>query len=228
MRALAVVLVALAGLLVVADRVAVVIAQGRVADGIARQGQLPGAPDVEIAGFPFLSQVVAGNYDEVRISFDADDLGRPGTRADVTLRGVQVPLSSALTGSVQQVPVAAIDGTATLSYDLLSTEFGSGTTLTPDGDGLRIATTVELLGRQVDLTASGLIELDDGDLVIDVREATGAGVDLPAGTVERLSEALDLRYRLPDLPYGLELTGVAPTPDGVDVAVAASETVIGT
>ena len=88
---------------------------------LAAKGGLAGTPEVDITGFPFLTQAVAGRYDDVRISLTADELGQPeGTRADVALRGVQVPLSSVLSGSVQEVPVDRIDGTATLSYELLA------------------------------------------------------------------------------------------------------------
>jgi hypothetical protein len=170
---------------------------------------------------------VAGRYDDVRISLTAEQLGQPeGTRADVALRGVRVPLSAVLSGSVQQVPVDRIDGTATLSYELLSGELGSDTTLEPEGDGLRITRTVELLGRQIPLTAVGTVALDGSTLVIDVDRAAGAGVELPGFLVEQASDLLDLRYDIPALPFGLQLTGVSPDSDGVDVRVEAADTVL--
>ncbi len=121
MRALLIVVVVLLGLAVLADRIAVGVAEDRVATELAAAGGLAGTPEVEIAGFPFLTQAIAGSYDEVHISLTADELGQPeGTRADVVLHGVQVPLSNVLSGSVSEVPVDRIDGTATLSYALLS------------------------------------------------------------------------------------------------------------
>lgn len=227
MKALVVTLLLLLGLLVVADRVGVAVAEDRVAAVIAERGQLAGAPDVDIGGFPFLTQAVGGEYEQVQIALTADDLGQPaGTRADVTLRGVQVPLPDVLTGSVAEVPVGRIDGVATLSYELLSQQLGAGTTLRPEGDGLRITRTVELAGVQVPLTATGTVVLAGDELVVQVAEASGAGVDLPDFLVERAADALDLRYRIDPLPFGLELTGVAPGEDGVDLAVAATDTVL--
>ena len=44
--------------------------------------------------------------------------------------------------------------------------------------------------------------------------------------VTRAGQALDLRYRVPALPFGLHLTGVRPTPDGVVVDVAGTDTVL--
>jgi LmeA-like phospholipid-binding len=227
-RALLVLVVVLGVLFVLADRVGVSVAEDRVADRIAERGGLPGPPEVDITGFPFLTQAVSGRYDDVRIALTAEDLGQPeGTSADVALRGVHVPLSDVLDGSVQQVPVDRIDGTATLSYALLSAQLGGDTHLEREGNGLRITRTVELLGQEVPLTASGEVALDGSDLVLDVDEATGAGVELPGVVVDRASDLLDLRYTVPPLPFGLQLTGVRPADDGVVVDVAATRTVIG-
>jgi hypothetical protein len=227
MRALLVVALLLIGLVLVADRVAVGFAEGRVAEQVAEKGGLAGTPEVDIDGFPFLTQAVGGRYDEVRISLTADQLGQPeGTSADVVLRGVEVPLSSVLAGSVQEVPVERIDGTATLSYALLSAELGSGTELEREGDGLRITRTLEVLGQQVRLTATGQVALDGNDLVVDVEEASGAGVDVPGFLLDRATDLLDLRYPVPALPFGLQLTGVRPAADGVDIRVEATDTVL--
>jgi hypothetical protein len=227
-KALVVLLLLLLGTAFVVDRVAVGIAEDRVGQELAAQGGLQGAPEVDITGFPFLTQALAGRYDDVRISLSADQLGQPeGTRADVALRGVHVPLSSVLSGSVQQVPIDRVDGTATLSYDLLSAQLGGDTTLRREGEGLRITRTVELLGQTIPLTAAGTVALDGNVLVLDVENATGAGVDVPRILVDQVADLLDLRYTVPALPFGLRLTSVTPADDGVVVGLEATEAVIG-
>src|SRR3954454_5463429 len=126
-RALAVVAVLLLGLAVLVDRVAVGVAEGKVASELATRGDLHGTPEVDITGFPFLTQAIGGRYDDVRISLTADELGQPdGTRADIALHGVHVPLSAVVSGSPAEVPVDRIDGSATLSYALLSARLGQG------------------------------------------------------------------------------------------------------
>jgi hypothetical protein len=228
MRALLVVLLLLAGLAVGADRVAVGIAEDKVAEQLAAKGGLAGTPTVDIAGFPFLTQAVAGRYDDVRISLTAEQLGQPaGTRADIALHGVHVPLSSVVSGSVEKVPVDRVDGTATLSYALLSAQLGGDTTLRREGDGLRITKTVEVLGQTLPLTAVGTVSLDGNQLVVDVEKAAGAGVDVPGFLVSRVSDLLDLRYDIPALPFGLQLTGVEPADDGVHVRLEAEDAVLG-
>ena len=228
MKVVLVVVAVLLGLALLVDRVAVGIAEDRVGQELATKGGLQGTPEVDITGFPFLTQALGGRYDEVRISLTAAQLGQPeGTRADVALHGVEVPLSAVLAGSVREVPVERVDGTATLSYELLATGLGADTTLAREGDGLRITRTVELLGQTVPLTAVGQATLDGSEVVIDVEQAAGAGVELPGFLVGRASDLLDLRYAVPALPFGLRLTRVTPADDGLVVGLEAVDTVVG-
>nr|WP_243850660.1 DUF2993 domain-containing protein [Modestobacter marinus] len=209
------------------DRVGVSVAEGQVADQLAARGELAGTPEVDITGFPFLTQAVSGRYDEVRISLTAEQLGEPaGTRADVSLFGVQVPLSDVVSGSVVAIPVEQVDGTATLAYALLARELGGDTQLAPDGDRLRIERTLDLAGLMVPVTALGTVTLDGRDLVVDVDDASAAGVDVPGFVLDRAVDVLDFRYPVPELPFGLELTGVDPQDDGVHVRVRATDTVL--
>ncbi len=221
--ALLIALLLVAGL--VADPIAEGVAEERVAAALRDGGDLAGTPEVDVTGWPFLTQAVSGTYDDVRIALTAEDLGRPGTRADVVLRGVHVPLSDVLSGSVQEVPVDRIDGTATLSYALLSQELGADTVLRREGDGLRVTRTVELLGYTVPLTAVGRLSLDGQDVVVDVDRAEAAGVDAPGFVVDRAEGLLDLRYPV-ELPFGLRLTGVRPADAGVVVTAEATDTVL--
>jgi LmeA-like phospholipid-binding len=84
------VVVALLGVALTADRVAVI----RVQDRIARQVQERGfsaRPHVTIAGFPFLAQVAAGRLDTVVIRAAGKNLGPVQVkRLDLTLHGIRV------------------------------------------------------------------------------------------------------------------------------------------
>lgn len=227
MKVFAMLFALLLGIVVAADRIGVSVTEDRVAARIAERAELAGVPEVEITGIPFLDQAVAGRYEEVRIRLTAEQLGQPaGTRADVSLYGVRVPLSDVLSGSVQDIPVDRVDGTATLSYELLARELSGDPTLAPEGDGLQITRTLEVLGFELPLTATGTVRLDDGDLVVDVDDATAAGVDVPGFVLDRAADLLDFRYPVPALPFGLQLTSVHPGPDGVDVRFEADDTVI--
>jgi hypothetical protein len=225
--ALVVLLVVVVGLLVVVDRVGVGIAEDPVDEQIAQRGGLTSPPAVDIAGFPFLTQALAGDYRDVRLQLTAEELGQPaGTRADVSLRGVHVPLSDVVSGSVRQIPVDRVDGTATLSYALLAQQLGGDTTLTPEGNGIRVTKRVEVLGFDLPLTATGTVALEGSDVVIVVGQASAGSVDVPGAVLDRAADLLDLRYPVPALPFGLQLTGVAPGADGVDVQVQATDAVL--
>jgi hypothetical protein len=225
--ALVVLLALVLGVLVVVDRVGVRVAEGRVAEQLAARGGLTGTPEVDITGFPFLTQALSGRYSDVRIHLTAEQLGQPaGTRADVSLQGVHVPLSDALSGSVQQIPVDRVDGTATLSYALLAEQLGGDTTLAQDGDGIRLTKSVEVLGFDFPLTATGTVALDGQDVVVDVTDASAGAVDVPSFALDTAEDLLDFTYRVPALPFGLELTSVRPAADGIDVRVAARDTVL--
>lgn len=227
MKVLVVLLLLLLGATVVADRVGEGIAEDRVATQVAARGGLAGTPDVDITGFPFLTQALGGRYEDVRVSLTAEQLGQPaGTAADVSLRGVHLPLGDALSGAVAEVPVDRVDGTATLSYALLAAQVGGDTTLAAEGDALRVTRTVQLLGVTVPLTATGTLGLDGGDVVVDVAEAEAAGVGVPDLVVDRAADLLDIRYTVPALPFGLQVTGVRPAADGVQVVVEATDTVL--
>lgn len=227
MKVLLVAVAVLLGLLVVADRTVEGWAEKYVAGLLVEQAGLAAPPKIEAHGFPFLTQAIRGRYDEARISLTAEQLGQPeGTGADVVLRGVQVPLSDVFAGAVEEIPVDRIDGTATLSYALLSEQLGADTELTRAGDGLRITRTVELLGQSVRLTATGRLTLEGDDLVADVQEVSGEGVEITGPLLDRAVDFLDLRYTVPALPFGLRLTGVTPAADGVVVDVEAADVVL--
>jgi LmeA-like phospholipid-binding len=224
---LLVLLVPLAVVLVVADRVGVRIAEKAVATQIEHRGALSGRPDVQIEGVPFLTQALRGRYDDVRVRLTAAELDQPeGTSADVSLRGVHVPLSKVVGGSVSEVPVDRVDGTASLSYSLLSSRLGADTKLSWTGSTLRITRTVQVLGYSVPLTADGAVRLDGQHLRIDVSNVQADGASVPSSVVRRASSLLDLSYAVPKLPFGLTLTGVHPGPDGVQVTVDAHDTVL--
>lgn len=81
--------VALLAALLVADRVAVIRVQGRIAAHVGDWG-FPAGPQVRIAGFPFLTQMAARRLSRVVICAAGKKLGPVQVkRLDVTLYGVR-------------------------------------------------------------------------------------------------------------------------------------------
>ena len=81
---LLIIVVVLAGLLVVVDRVAVHLADNEFATQIQKQG-FTTKPSVSIQGFPFLTQVAARDFKDVRITANGEKAG-PVTIDDTTPR----------------------------------------------------------------------------------------------------------------------------------------------
>jgi hypothetical protein len=70
------------------------------------------------------------------------------------------------------------------------------------------------------------VSLEGNDLVVDVEKASGVGIEVPGFLLSQAANLLDLRYPVPELPFGLQLTRVRPGADGVDIRVEATDTVL--
>src|SRR4051812_42784911 len=119
MRRLIAIGVVLVALFVLADRLTLLYAENRIADELKSTEGLASTPDVNVRGFPFLTQVVAGDYSdiEVVISDYAPAHAIAFDRIDVHLHDAHLPMSDALAGNADRVPVRHVDGTAVIGYD---------------------------------------------------------------------------------------------------------------
>lgn len=227
MKRLAVVLVVLAGLLAVADRVAASVAARAVADQVVASTALTSA-EVEIGGFPFLTQALGGRYDSVSVT-GRDVVAGELTlnRLDATLTGVEVPLSEVLSGSVSEVPVSSVRAVALVGYDELGRHSGDRRlTVAPEGDRLRVTGTVTVLGRSQSASALSSVRVEGGALVVTAESWSVDGAAAPAAVSRALAGRFDLRIPVTGLPYGLQVSAVRVTPEGVAVTATAGATVL--
>ena len=228
MRRLSITLLVLLAVLLVADRGGAAVASRVIASQVQDAGGLPSTPDVDIEGFPFLTQVLAGRYERVRV--EATDVPGEDVRLatlDATLRGVRLPLSKVLSGSVGDVPVDAVEARALVSYDQLSERAGaSRRVVTPSGDQVRVAGAVDVLGETLSAVAISRVELLEGDIVVTA-EMFEVGNETADRLVTRaLRGRLDFRVPVGTLPYGLGLTGVEVRPEGVVVLASSTDAVL--
>ncbi|AYJ48526.1 DUF2993 domain-containing protein [Rhodococcus sp. P1Y] len=111
MRKLIIGLVSLVALALLVDFGAAAYSEYRVSRAIRDGGDLSSDPQVIIHGFPFLPQAADGKYQNVEIR--AQDVPNDyvgSTTIEANLRGVAVPLSDLVGGSVEAVPVDELDG----------------------------------------------------------------------------------------------------------------------
>jgi LmeA-like phospholipid-binding len=209
-RRLVIVLVVLLALLAVADRVGVIVAQSVLAGQVKDQLALDQTPDVTIRGIPFLTQAIGGKYKDVRVTLPGVDAGAvKNVAVDARLQGVRLPLSDALRRQVDQVPVDRISGTLTIRYDELARASGiSGLRITRDGDALKLSGSVRVLGRTVDASAVGRVEVNGNDLAINAERAEVAGVPVPQPVLDAAARLLSFRVSPRNLPLSLRITSV--------------------
>ncbi len=226
MRALMIAVLVLLGLAVAADRVLVVLTEDQLASAIQSEGQLPAEPDISIEGFPFLTQAINGRYDSVRVGVDVEALGLPpGATADIRLVGAQVPLSSVFSGSISSVPVEKVLGTVTFPFDYIGEQLG-GATVTRDGSGLRVETTVSLFAQDFQVAATVELALVGREVALTASNVEGFGADLPDEVTAVVLDLLDLSLPVPELPFGLVFTGIQVVGDGMRVVAEGNDIVL--
>jgi hypothetical protein len=227
-RRLLVVLVVLLALVAVADRVGVVVADRVLASQVQDQLELDTTPDVSIRGIPFLTQAVRGRYGDVRVQLPDVDAGSlQNIAVDARLQGVRVPLSDAIHRQVDQVPVDRISGTLDIRYDELARASGiSGLTITRDGESLRLAGSVRVLGRQLNASAVGRVEVRGNDLAINAEQAEVAGVPVPPAALDAAARLLSFKVSPTNLPLSLRVTSVDIGDDALFVSAVSDDVVL--
>jgi hypothetical protein len=117
MRKLIVSLLILVALLAVADRVGVWAAQRDVAKRLQASAQLSTAPTVEIHGFPFLTQLIGGDYHDVDIRMTG--LHGGGLRIDrlsVHVQGAHVSIGDVLSQNRSRIRIDHASAELRLTY----------------------------------------------------------------------------------------------------------------
>lgn len=222
---LLVVVVVLVVGLVVADRYAASYAERTVAAKLTGTGPFTAAPQVDIEGSPFLTQAAGGDYRHVTVDGSGLTLGTlHDVRFHADLRGVHVPLSDVLSGSVHDVPVDRAEGTVVISYAEFARQTGvTGLTVTEKAGRLTVRAPVEVkvsfFHKTFDVEADGTVAAKGNDLALSVAHIRVAGISLPGFAVSYISDYLNRRVTLPTLPYGLQLRSVAAADDGLHVTV---------
>ena len=232
MKSLLLTLLLALGLLVVADRVGVALAERALA---AQAKGSSGARDVsvDIVGFPFLTQALRGRYDDVALDATEVPVGqRRLARLQVRMRDVELPLTDALSGDVAQVPVGGITGSALLGYDTVEDavadrDAAARVELEPGDEApLRVTGSVRFLGRTLQAAAQSDVRLDGRRLVVRGRRYEVAGPVVDGALNRLLRDRLDVSFTLPRLPYGLKPTGVEARPEGLRVGLESGPTVL--
>src|SRR5580704_2540310 len=139
MRKFLIVLGILVVLLVVLDRASLLIAERQIGSRVQSAYHLPQRPGVSVHGFPFLTQVISGQYQEIDVSIKSASAGGVQLH-DIQARftGVHASLGLLLGQGSGSVTAAHATGTALLSYAQVQQRLPRGITLAADGSSLRV------------------------------------------------------------------------------------------
>ncbi len=233
-------LLAVTAFLVLGDRWAVLYAEHRAADALKDRMGLAAAPEVEIGGFPFLTQLADKRLESVRITVP-DVAADRVSLARVTATARDVRLDADGLTAVRGAAVPALDGDVLLSFSDLNRELGvSQVEFTGQGrDRIRADGTLPVAGHDLRLRAEARIRRDGdrgigtdiGGMRLDIgklatyRPGTGAsqGLHLTRETASRLAKETDKAKALLSVPSVVRRLGIpdsavstapyAPTPN---------------
>ena len=219
MRKLLIALVVLVVLFVAIDRIGVVLAEDQIASRIATAYNLPTDPGVSITGFPFLTQVVTGNYQQIGVT--ADEIQANGVTLhdlNVHLTGVHATLSQILGSGSSTVTADRAAGSALVDFATVNQRLPHGFRVTSGGQNLTVSGTVDYHGLQVPV--SGTVNLS---VSADGITVTPQNVTIPGGISLPVADLSQLRFVVPlsNLPLHLHLTSVRVTPGGLRISAAA-------
>ncbi|MCA1782874.1 MAG: LmeA family phospholipid-binding protein [Dermatophilaceae bacterium] len=121
-----------------------------------------------------------------------------------------------------------LDLVATLPFETTAEQIGDGIELYPDGELTGLRRTVEILGRQVPIEATGRVRAVDGQLVIEPET-----VDLGSFEwLDRVASAavrtfVTIRHTVTGIPDGMRLDDVEVHQDGFRVELSGTDVRIG-
>lgn len=230
----AIIVVVLFGLLAIADRVTAAAAESAVAKRIATQSPFAGSgvkPHVSINGFPFLTQAIAGRYNDIEVSGNAltiDDVA--GVNLEAHMHGVHVPLSNAINRRVNSLPIDRVDASATVPYSEAAKRTGINGLQLSDNNGtlhVTLSTSLAPLGS-LTAAADADVHVNGNHVSFSVRQIIVNGQPVPQALAGQLQQLMDGALTLPTLPYHLGVTGVTTTPSGIQATASADHIVVET
>jgi hypothetical protein len=218
MRTLLVTLLVLAAAAVGGDRVAEHVAAGRAEDRLAAHGVTD--PQVEVAGFPFLTQLLSRRFGDVSMTGSAVEVnGTHAERVQVRATDVDVPASGDATAGT-------VRATLLVSYQEVLDRAGlRGLRMSPAGGGdVRLRGSVEVLGSTVDVTTVGTVRAHGARIEVVPQSFELADGGSVSGSLKSLLvDRFGISYTFRSLPDGVSVRRVAAGPEGFLVTLVGTD-----
>lgn len=214
--AILIVLALLVAALVIADRVAENVASNVIAQQVRTQLHLAQRPRVNIDGFPFLTQVASGDYQEIDVSIPSvTALAATVDDVAATARGVHARPFLGSAAGVRSASASSVDLSGRVP--LSSLPLPPGFTATASGSKLRVSGSISALGFSVPVTATEQITLKGSTVSFrptDIQaRAGGSKVDVSGTAAKQLTLSVDLS----GLPFHVRVTRLSVRPSGLGV-----------
>jgi LmeA-like phospholipid-binding len=220
MRKLLIGVAALAVLLVAADRISVAVAENQISERLSSAYGLPQRPGVSITGFPFLTQVAAGDYRQIDVSASQVPAGGATLHdLNVRLTGVHATVSQVLGSGSSIVTAERAAGWAMLGFGTVDRRLPGGFQLRPDGKNLNVSGRLAYHGAHIPVSATVSLGVSGSGISVTPVKVSVPG--LPGLPVSAYSSRLRIVVPLSTLPLHLHLTSVHVTPGGLRIAAAA-------
>ncbi|MFF8380730.1 DUF2993 domain-containing protein [Streptomyces sp. NPDC015661] len=223
LRILLIVAVVLGGVLVGIDRLAVSYAESEASSRVKLSAAKSDSIEVDIKGFPFLTQVADKRFDEV----DVKATGVTATAGDKDIRVGELTVALrdvAVTGDWAGAKAGSASGTALISYADLTAASDREATVAYGGNGkVKVTGSVKIMGRSLTRSVLSTVTVVNGD-TIKVRADEVPGGGIPG--LEDLVRARTDFERPIGLIAGMKVEKVEPRPDGLAVMVTGKDVVL--
>jgi hypothetical protein len=238
LRILLTVAVILGVLFVVVDRVAVYFAEDEAASKVKTTENLATTPDVSIKGFPFLTQVVSGELDDVELgikTYEASTGNTSGTGVStIRIDDLKADMKDVkFSGDYSSATAATATGSASIAYDELlkaaksqPTDVFTGVkaqivSLSDGGDGkikADMKVTVAGVGT-TDYPVLSTVTVDGDTVKVHADNLPKLVIDLADSRIRSIT---DFQQTIDQLPGGVKLDSVQAAKNAVEIKVKGS------
>lgn len=210
MRKFLIALAVLVVLLVVLDRAGLFIAQREIGSRVQSAYGLSARPGVSVQGFPFLTQVASGNYQQIDVSIkSASADGVQLQNIEATFTGVHAPLSLLFGQSGSGVSADNATGTALIPFSQVQRRLPAGIKIAPDGSSdLRVSGT----GVYSAVRGTAKLGVSSSGITVTPQSLNVAGI-----SGRSLAGRFTFTIPVGTLPLHLTVTGVHVTQGGLVV-----------
>lgn len=203
-----IVLIILAAILVIGDRVAAAITENVMASHFQSSLKLSGKPGVSVEGFPFLTQLAKRDFNTVDVN------GSNLTDGQLDLASIHVTAHGMrINSNFSGATIDQVSGDAVITFTSIVNQLHVpvGLTLKPDGSD-----EVKIIANAGPVSATGRAKVsrtDANNIHVQIVDAGGVPLSVFGG-----QSSFDIP--VPNLPPGVQVQGVSVTAQGVQVNFA--------